>query len=94
MLFAWSGFVAGALALLGMSAAAHGYLLVMYWSRHGLYLMERGADDRYHLVKVYALPLVLLRYALFSVAYSLLLLHQRARSWSGPRKPMAVAAKI
>ena len=62
MLFAWSGLVIAGLVMLATRAAANGYLVVMYWSRHGLYLLERGADERYHVFALYRLPVVLLRY--------------------------------
>ena len=65
MLVVWSGFVIGGLVALGARAVANGYLLVMYWKRHGLYLLERGSDGRYHLFRTYLLPLVLLRYLVF-----------------------------
>ena len=93
MLVVWSGFVIGGLVALGARAVANGYLLVMYWKRHGLYLLERGSDGRYHLFRTYQLPLVLLRYLVFSAVYSMLLLHQRSRGWAGPRKPIAATAK-
>lgn len=93
MLVAWSGFVLVGLVVLGLRASANGYLLVMYWSRHGLYLMEKGADERYHLFRPWMLPAVLLRYLILSVACSLLALHDRARGWTGPRKPITVGAK-
>ncbi|HEX6069153.1 MAG TPA: hypothetical protein VFZ18_05000 [Longimicrobiaceae bacterium] len=94
MLFAWSGLVIAGLVMLATRAAANGYLVVMYWSRHGLYLLERGADERYHVFALYRLPVVLLRYFALNVAYSLLLLHRRARLWTHPSKPVAATAKI
>ena len=93
MLVVWSGFVIGGLIALGVRAEANGYLLVMYWKRHGLYLLERGSDGRHHLFRTYLLPLVLLRYLAFSAVYSVLLLHQRSRGWTGPRKAIPAAAK-
>lgn len=94
MLFAWSVLMLAGLVMLATRAAANGYLVVMYWSRHGLYLLERGADERYHLFAPYRLPVVLLRYFAFNVVYSLLLLRQRAHSWTHAGKPVAAAAKV
>jgi hypothetical protein len=94
MLIAWSLLGIAGLVVLGAKAVANGYLMVMHSHRHGLYLLERGADERYHLFAVYRLPVVLLRYSALNVAYALLLLHRRARTRVHTRKPVAVAAKV
>lgn len=94
MLFAWLGLVIAGLVMLGTRAVANDYVVVMHWSRHGLYLLEHGADGRYHLFSLYLLPFVLLRYLVLNVAYSLLVLHRRVHSWTRSHKPATVTAKI
>jgi hypothetical protein len=93
MLIAWSLLVVAGAIVVATRAAANGYLVVLYWGRRGLYLLERGADERYHLFAVYLLPLVLARYLTLSAAYMLLLLHDRSRARVHTRKPIAAVAK-
>ena len=62
--------------------------------RYGLVILERRADEKYRLVSLSGLAAALLRYLALNVAYSLLLLHRRARLWTHPSKPVAATAKI
>lgn len=94
MLIAWFGFVVAGLVLLGTRAFANGYLVVLSWRRGGPHLLERGADGLYHLFAGYLLPFVLVRYLVWSVAYSLLLLHRRVHVLTRSTKPVAVTAKV
>ena len=93
MIFTWFMVLTAAAVMLGSRAVANGYLLVIRSRRHGLVLMEHGADEKYHLFAAYMLPLVLLRYALLHAAYSLLVLRERAYNFRPIRKAMALPAK-
>lgn len=94
MIFAWLGLLLAGAALLASRAATQGYLLVIRSRRHDLILMERRADDRYHLFAPYWIPFVLARFAVMSAMYSLLQLRRRGVVWNNrPGKRMPLAAK-
>ena len=93
MVYAWLVLVLAGAVLVGSRAVANGYLVVMRSRRHDTVLLELGSDERYHVVRVRSLPVVLGRYAALRAAYSLLLLRRRAAGFTHHRKPVPLAAK-
>lgn len=93
MIFAWLVLVVVGATLLCSRAAANGYLVVLHSRRYGLILLERGADERYHLFAPHMLPFVLGRFVTLYVAFSLLLLHRRLHTSGQPRKAVPLTAK-
>ena len=93
MIFAWSVVVLAGVLVVASRAVANGYLLVMRSRRHGMVVLEHGADERYHVLRPLHLPFALSRYLTLYVAYSLLLLYRRAHSWGQHRKPVPLTAK-
>ena len=93
MVYAWLVLVLAGAVLVGSRAVASGYLVVMRSRRHDTVLLELASDERYHVVRMRSLPVVLGRYAALCAAYSLLLLHRRAAGFGHHRKPVPLGAK-
>src|SRR5690606_18016130 len=93
MIFAWLVTLFAGAVLLGSRAVANGYLVVLRSRRHGLVVLERRADERYHAVALSSVAIALLRYLALNVAYSLLLLRERLPTVGGARKTVPLAAK-
>lgn len=82
MLFAWSVLLAAGLLLAWVGASRSQHLVVLYWQRHGLVLLERRRSGQYRIFSPLLVPVVLLRYVALALASAVLGAQRRVASWS------------